>query len=102
MLAGAKISVIPKMFALNVNPGAGIGYASTSPRYGPLTQVSRLLLISLHLDTLPSAITLHRRRRKFDEITKGEKGLGACLHGNLITNDSSTKEQIETRHGVHM
>jgi len=49
--------------------------ANTSPRDDPLTVVSSFLLVSLNMDAVLGEITLHQRRRKLDEMTKGE-GLG--------------------------
>jgi len=40
-----------------------------------LTMMSSFLLVSLNIDAILSELTLHQRRKKLDEMTKGE-GLG--------------------------
>jgi len=46
-----------------------------SSRYDSLTTVSSFLLVSLNIDAILGEITLHQRRKKLDEMTKGG-GLG--------------------------
>jgi len=49
--------------------------ANINPRYDSLTVVPSFLLVSLNMDAVLGEITLHQRRRKLDEMTKGG-GLG--------------------------
>ena len=63
-----------------------------------LVSIQVLLLVSLNIDILRGGITLLWGRRKFDEITKGERW-GGCLRDNLITNKGVAEERIRTRYG---
>jgi len=63
--------------------------------------VSSLLLISLNIDTLLGEITLFWRRRKLDEITKGDRW-GECLRGDLIMNDGVAEKRKKLAMGVLM
>jgi len=55
---------------------------NTSSRYDSLTVVSSFLLVSLNIDAILGEITLHQRRKKLDEMTKGE-GLGDAYAATL-------------------
>ena len=55
---------------------------SAGPRSDSLTLVPRFLLVSLNMDAILSEVTLYQRRRKLDEMTKGE-GLGEAYAATL-------------------
>jgi len=50
--------------------------------YYLLTMISSFLLVSLNIDAILSELTLHQRRKKLDEMTKGE-GLGDAYAATL-------------------
>ena len=54
----------------------------TSPERNLLTVVSSFLLVSLNMDAILGEITLTRRRKKPDEMTKGD-GLGGAYTETL-------------------
>jgi len=66
--------------------------SNTGPRDGSLTVVSSFLLVSLNMDAILSEMTLHKRRKKLDEMTKGER-LGDAYAETL----SRMKEQPGSR-----
>jgi len=55
---------------------------NTSRRYDSLTVTPSFLLISLNMDAILGEVTLNRRRRKLEEMTKG-KGLGDAYDATL-------------------
>ena len=63
-----------------------------SLRCNSLTAVSSFLLVSLNIDVILSEITLYQRRKKLDEMTKGE-GLGDAYEATL----SRVKAQPRSR-----
>ena len=63
--------------------GKNINYISnTSPRRDSLTVAPSFLLVSLNMDAILGEITLTRRRKKLDEMTRG-KGLGEAYAATL-------------------
>ena len=55
---------------------------NTIMSYYSLTMISSFLLVSLNIDAILGELTLHQRRKKLDEMTKGE-GLGGAYAATL-------------------
>ena len=70
---------------------------NTSLGYGPLTVMLRFLLVSLSIDAILGEITVYQRRKKLEEMTKGD-GLGDAYTATL----SRIKAQNRSRSRLGM
>ena len=72
-----------------------IGHFHNTCNSNPLTLVARFLLVSLNIDAILEEVTIYKRRKKLEEMTKG-KGLGDAYTATLtrIKSQNGSKSRL--------
>jgi len=74
---------------------SNIGYFYNKCKGDPLTLVGRFLLVSLNMDVILAEVTINKRRKKLEEMTKG-KGLGDAYTATIarIKSQNGSKSRL--------
>ena len=74
---------------------SNVGHPHKTYRGGLLTLVARFLLVSLNIDAILGEVTIYKRRKRLEEMTKG-KGLGDAYTATLtrIKSQNGSKSRL--------